>query len=128
MVAKKPKSSKYPKTLITIGDHIRKKRLDSKLLQQDVARLIGVTECTVTNWEKHRTEPMLWVMPKIIEFLGYKPDLFITHSIGQRIKVYRLLHGITQEELARQSRIDPATLGRWERDECNPNSKLKKDL
>ena len=126
LTAKKPKSSKYPKTLLTIGDHIRKRRLDLKLFQAEVARLIGVTESTVTNWEKNQTEPMLWVMPKVIEFLGYEPNLFITQSFGQSIKSYRLLRGITQEELAHHLSVDPSTLGRWERDESRPNRRLMK--
>lgn len=38
----------------------------------EVAKIIGVTESTVWNWE-HGTEPELRNMPKIIEFLGYVP-------------------------------------------------------
>ncbi|MDP2753685.1 MAG: helix-turn-helix transcriptional regulator [Nitrospirota bacterium] len=51
---------------------MRKRRLGLGLLQIDVAKMIGVTESTVWNWE-HRTESELRHMPKIIEFLGYVP-------------------------------------------------------
>jgi transcriptional regulator with XRE-family HTH domain len=52
--------------------------------------------------------------------LVYEPNLFITQSFGQRIKAYRLLCGITQEDFARQLQIDPSALGRWEQDEGQP--------
>src|ERR1700720_743605 len=38
----KPKSSVYPKELKTLGDHIRRRRLDLGLLQRQVAQLISV--------------------------------------------------------------------------------------
>lgn len=56
-----------PMETLTFGEHIRKKRLDRGLFQIEVARIIGVTESTVWNWE-HGTEPELRHMPKIIEF------------------------------------------------------------
>jgi hypothetical protein len=36
--AKKPASALYPKKLNTLGDHLRRKRLDLKLFQKEVAR------------------------------------------------------------------------------------------
>ena len=39
----------YPVELRSIGDHIRKRRLDLGLLQIEVAVQIGVTESTVWN-------------------------------------------------------------------------------
>jgi transcriptional regulator with XRE-family HTH domain len=122
------KPTKIPQNPQTWGEHIKKRRLELELYQSQVAEIIGVTESTITNWEKHRSEPMLWVIPMVIEFLGYEPGLLSTQTFGEQIRAYRRLHGITQEELARQLCVDPATLGRWERDECKPKSKLKKKL
>src|SRR2546426_2892467 len=48
--AKKPISEAYPKTLKTVGDHLRKRRLDLKLYQKDVAKAIGVDSLTSRNW------------------------------------------------------------------------------
>jgi len=47
----------YPQTSNTLGDHLRKKRLDLKLHQTDVAKLPGAETATVTYWEnvtRHR--------------------------------------------------------------------------
>jgi DNA-binding XRE family transcriptional regulator len=59
----------------TWGEHIKKRRIELGLFQSQVAEIIGVTESTITNWEKHRSEPMLWAILKIIGFLGYEPDI-----------------------------------------------------
>ena len=61
----------YPKEFKTLGDHIRAKRLALGLLQKKVARIIGVTTDTITNWEKNRNQPMYWHYRKIIIFLRY---------------------------------------------------------
>ncbi|MGH7274091.1 MAG: helix-turn-helix transcriptional regulator [Nitrospiria bacterium] len=62
----------YPLAPVSLGDHLRKKRLDLGLLQAQVAETIGVTKSTVWNWE-HGTNPETRYQSKIIQFLGYKP-------------------------------------------------------
>ncbi len=61
--------------LRTLGDHIRKRRLDLGLLQRDVAARIGSDTSSVTNWEKGHTEPENRFLPAILELLGYDPNL-----------------------------------------------------
>jgi transcriptional regulator with XRE-family HTH domain len=114
--AKRPPSRAYPVSLTTLGDHIRKRRLDLKLLQKEVAGRLGVDTTTVTNWEKNRCQPKLYLIPKIIRLLGYDPFASIaTATPGQRIKAFRRLHGLSQKKLAKQLGIDPTTLARWEK-------------
>ncbi len=74
---KKPISKAYPKRLITIGDHIRKRRLDLKLTQIQLAGLIGVDEMTIVNWELNYTKPLDKHVDKIIDFLGYDPAFHV---------------------------------------------------
>jgi transcriptional regulator with XRE-family HTH domain len=116
LLAKKPTSRAYPVSLTTLGDHIRKKRLDLGLFQKDVAAAIGVDNGTITNWEKWRSEPELRFIPKIIEFLGYRPDGTKPVSLGETIRHYRQMRGISQKELARELGIDPSTLAKYEVD------------
>ena len=122
------KPTKISQNPQTWGEHIKKRRLELGLFQSGVAKFLGVNTSTVTNWEKHHSEPMLWVIPKVVEFLGYVPDLQPTQSLGQRIKAYRQCRGVSQKELAAQLDIDPATLGKWERDESRPCLKFKNIL
>jgi transcriptional regulator with XRE-family HTH domain len=125
LTAKRPKSAKYPKTLASLGDHIRTRRLELNLLQREVAQLLEVNETSVYDWEKHRTDPMVHLIPRITHFLGCTPPLFIEQTTGQKIVTYRHVRGMSQRSLALKLKVDPGTLGRWERDESFPTGKLK---
>lgn len=50
LTAKIPPNPAYPKKLKTIGHHLRKRRLDLKLKQEDVARRIGVDVVSIHKW------------------------------------------------------------------------------
>ena len=119
--AQKPLSPTYPSSPETLGDHIRKRRLDLKLYQKQVAEILGCDEDSVCYWENNRTSPALKFIPKIIQFLGYNPYGNISsRSLGESIITYRHVLGITQEELALRLGVDPGTLGKWERNERIP--------
>jgi DNA-binding XRE family transcriptional regulator len=95
LLAKIPPSRAYPVSLNTLGDHVRKRRLDMKLLQKDVAAILGVDTMTVNHWERNRCRPRLYLFPRIAQFLGYSPfPSEEKHTIGKRIKAYRLRHGL----------------------------------
>ena len=122
--APKPQPSQYPKSLNTLGDHIRKKRLDLGLLQKDVATQIGVAEATIYNWETQRTAPTLYSIPKVLKFLGYVPLNTDSQDLGQKLRTFRRLRGLTQKTLARRLGVDPTTLARWESEKSRPSGKL----
>jgi len=63
----------YPATPKTVGEAIRKRRLDLGLKQTEVAKRIGCNELTVVNWEKGHTAPRVNHLPGIAAFLGYNP-------------------------------------------------------
>jgi len=71
--AKKPSNPAYPMELKTLGDHLRKVRLDRGLSQMDVARMLKVTENTITGWELNRNQPTARLDKAIIAFLEYIP-------------------------------------------------------
>ena len=120
-----PKPSNIPQILKTWGDHLLKRRLELGLLQREVAQILGVNETSVYDWEKHRTDPMVHLIPRITQFLGYTPPLFTGETTGQKIVAYRHVRGMSQRALAIKLKVDAGTLGRWERDESFPTGKLK---
>jgi DNA-binding XRE family transcriptional regulator len=63
-----------PTCLTTLGDHIRKRRLNLGLSQREAAHIIGVEQCSVYNWEKRGMNPAQRVQSAIIDFLGYDPS------------------------------------------------------
>ena len=120
----------YPKTLATLGDHIRARRLDRGLLQKEVALTLGVNLNTVTGWEKNRLSPMTAQLPRIIAFLGYTPPPYdkIPDTLGERIRLYRLTHGLSQERFADFLGVDESTVFHWEYGKHAPSKKLMKKL
>ncbi|HKZ19449.1 MAG TPA: helix-turn-helix transcriptional regulator [Acidimicrobiia bacterium] len=115
----------YPRELLTLGDHLRKRRLDLGLLQKDVAARLGVTKDTVRNWERNRTEPVARLVPRIVRFLGYLPRR-APESFTDRFALYRRSKGLTQRQLAARLGIDPTTVGRWESGRGLPSDRLKR--
>jgi transcriptional regulator with XRE-family HTH domain len=112
--AKIPKSKKYPNEIKTLGDHLRKRRLDLGLLQKEVAEKIGVDKTTINNWERQRREPEIRFIARIIEFLGYDP-IPEPESFPEKLKAYRLRLGLSQRKLAAKLGIDPSTVQGWEK-------------
>jgi len=111
------KPSLIPQNPESIGEHIRKRRLEQSLFQSDVARIIGVEETSIYNWESNRSNPSVKYIPKIIKFLGYIPFGITSASPDEQIKLYRRIRGISQKNLANEIGIDPTTLARMEKNE-----------
>ena len=97
-----------------IGQHIRKRRIDLKLLQRQVADLVGVTEDCMTNWENGRAIPQIQYMPKLIDFLGYNPMKVEDETLGGRIKNYRISHGLSHKKLGELVGVNASTICAWE--------------
>jgi hypothetical protein len=81
-LAKIPPSRAYPVSLNNIRDHIRKRRLDVKLLQKDVAAILSVDTMTVNNGNA------IDVSQGSIYSLRYSSFLAITLSLSPRIHSY----------------------------------------
>jgi transcriptional regulator with XRE-family HTH domain len=70
---RKPENPACPRELRTLGDHLRKRRLDLGLLQREAAARIGCSVSAVSNWETNRTQPRVTQVPAIVAFLGDAP-------------------------------------------------------
>lgn len=96
----------------TVGEHIKKRRLDLGLLQIEVAKIIGVSEATIWNWE-HGREPELRHIPNIIDFLGYTPFECKSNDTIEQLKHYKLVNGLSYEGLGKLMNRDPEQLTDW---------------
>ena len=117
-----------PQNLISIGDHIKKKRLEQQLTQLQLARLIGIEETSVYNWENNRSNPKIYLLPKITEFLGYVPFELPKETMGDKIKSYRKGHGLSQRKLAKLLSVDQTTIRDWENGKHKPSKELLKRI
>ncbi|MGV3598244.1 MAG: helix-turn-helix domain-containing protein [Bacteroidota bacterium] len=124
----KKKPIGYPENPKIVGEHIRKVRMDRKLLQKEVAKLIGVSEDCITYWENGRSEPQIQFMPKIIEFLGYMPVEVDTSTFEGKLKMYRMRHGLSHKKLGKLLGVDASTVGAWENNFSRPQERTQKLL
>ena len=93
--------------------------MDLKLLQRQVANLIGVDEATITNRERNAAVPTVRYMPAIIRLLGYDP-LPRAVSLPERLVSARKRLGLSQRKMAEQLGVDPCTLRNWESGQHHP--------
>ena len=105
--------------MITIGDHVRKARLDRGLSQKSIAGIIGVNECSINNWENNNTEPEIRYLPAIIRFLGYNPRPEPEDTL-ERLAWYKWSMGMNYERLGKEVGIHQEQLQDWLSGKRNP--------
>ena len=99
-----------------------------KLTKRQLSLNLNVSDVTIYLWERNRVEPSLAQIPKIIEFLGRDPFEKRTENLGERMREYRRIHGLTQKKLAEQLGVDETTVAGWETDEHVPIKRLRDKL
>jgi len=70
-------NQRVPANPATLGEQIKKHRLELHWLQLDVAAKIGISPTSVSNWERGITSPSRRMTKRIREFLDYTPKLVI---------------------------------------------------
>jgi len=98
----------------TLGDFIRVKRVEALQLQSDVARIIGVSEDTITNWETNRFVPQINLYPAIFQYLGYYPFHHESDSIAGKLKQVRYCLGLSYEAAGELFAVNASTIRAWE--------------
>jgi DNA-binding XRE family transcriptional regulator len=120
-----PVSKAYPKALVTIGDHIRARRITLGMLQNDLAKVFGVCEDSITGWENNRSIPLIQFMPGIIKFLGYIPIPTDQSSYAGKIFMLRMLYGVSQDGLSDLLHVNEASICNWENGKYPPTKRMK---
>ena len=110
----KPKRH-YPLAVVTLGDHLLKRRLDLGHNRKFAASLIGVDPESLKNWESGKTEPAVGFYPRLLSYLGYNP-LPEAGTRGARIRRERISRGMSRKALAEAAGVDEATIKRMEED------------
>lgn len=72
-------------------------------------------------WETGITEPQIQFVPKIIEFIGYNPYAHLeTRTFGGKVKLFRLLNGLSYRNLAKVLGSDMGRVAKWENNRRKP--------
>ncbi|MEE8551208.1 MAG: helix-turn-helix transcriptional regulator [Gemmatimonadota bacterium] len=123
--APKPPPRGYRRKPRTLGERLRKRRINLGRLQRHVAQRLGVSPDTVKNWEAGRTEPQIRYVPRILDFLGSftLPDAESASDFSAWLTLARRLRGLTQRDFAGRLGVDESTISGWEHGEHRPSKR-----
>lgn len=110
-----PRPKGYSDAPKTLGEHLRRRRLQLGLLQREAAKVIGIVPSAYLKWELGRAEPEIRYWPALINFLGYDPHP-APATIGEWIASERRRAGLGRRRLAEFVGWDPTTIERYEAD------------
>ena len=116
LTSPKPKHFKYPAYIQTVGEELRKERMDRNLSQHAVAEMMGVNKNMVHEIELGKYGTTIYALHKVYTFLGYVPttlNIDITALRG-KLFAYRIRYGLTYAKLAHKIGLDKSTLTRFE--------------
>jgi transcriptional regulator with XRE-family HTH domain len=121
-----PSLPEFAQEPVTLGDHLRRRRLELGMFQKDVAAQIGVTPSTIWNWEHGWTVDFRFI-PQIITFLGYNP-IPCPDDIIERLAWYKQVNGLTLEQLGTEMGRDPEQLADWLAGRHTPCRRNREDV
>jgi len=61
----------YPKDPKTLGERIRKARMDRSMMIKELAALVGVSPDTIINWELRGVKPTAQRLSRVKEILQF---------------------------------------------------------
>ena len=82
-----------------------------KLTKRQLSFNLNVSDVTIYLWERNKARPSLTQIPRIIEFLGQYPFKKKAENLGEKLREYRRIHGLTQQKLAERLGVDETTVG-----------------
>jgi len=124
----KLKGVPYTTQPATIGEHLRKARVDKNMHQAEVAALLHVCEDSITGWENGRSEPRISYYKELISFIGYYPFTHETESLGGKILKYRQTHGLTRRQMGRKVGVNASAIESWEKGVNQPTKSSLEQL
>ena len=109
----------YAETPQSLGEHLRKRRTEQRLIQKEVAKQLGVNTWTYILWEQDRSTPTIRYYPGIFAFLGYDP-FPAPRTLSEQIASKRRELGLSVKEVAGSLGVDEGTVSRWESGDWKP--------
>ncbi len=116
-----PFKAGFPINPKTIGEHIKRKRMQLGLMQSEVAEIINVSTDCIYHWETNRNKPQINYYQKIISFLEYNPFEINANTLSEKIFAFRCLNGLSSKAFGRLLKVDASTVRSWELGESVPN-------
>jgi transcriptional regulator with XRE-family HTH domain len=114
LTASRPKPVGYPETLRTVGDHLKRTRMDRGLSLERAGRQLGADASTLKGWEDGRFGVRRRHRGSVVAFLGYDP-FPPERPWGEEVREKRLALGLTRKALAKVLGVNQETVAAWER-------------
>lgn len=77
-------------------ERIKELRIANNYSQVDLARLLGVTKQSISNWENNNIMPSVEMLVKIAKLFSVSTD----YMLGLDDKKYIMVDGLTEEEIS----------------------------
>ncbi len=91
-----------PEKLETIGNHLKKTRIERNIARKEAACILNAGEGALYLWEESNRTPQFKYMGAICKFLGYIPFDCTDESLSNQLFVARRIMGLT---IAKVSKI-----------------------
>ena len=142
------RSIPVPKEPKTIGEHLRKRRLELGIFQSEAARRLRVSTVTLSRWECDKVHPTWPQQPAVIAYLGFDPFTnpalgspkgnetrsvaFLPSgalaNIGQAIIRHSIKMRKTRKQFAQELGVSPKTVWNWKTGRRHPSHVLRKRI
>lgn len=86
---------------MTLNENIKQLRLVRNLSQVDLARTLGVTKQSISNWENNNIQPSIDMLVHLAQFFSVSTD----YLLGLNERKYIEISGLTEKQLAHITEI-----------------------
>lgn len=77
---------------MTLNENIKQLRLARNLSQVDLAKALGVTKQSISNWENNNIQPSIDMLIRISDFFSVSTDYVLGLNMRQYIEITGLTH------------------------------------
>lgn len=117
----------YTEAPTTLGEHLRKRRLDLRRTQEQSAKYFAISVTTYNYWEANRVTPDVSRSPQIIGYLGYDP-FPAPKGFSESVCALRRHLGLDRQRFAKQLGVDAKSVLNWEKARTVPFKKVRERL
>lgn len=86
---------------MTLNENIRQLRIARNLSQVDLAKALGVTKQSISNWENNNIQPSIDMLIRLSQFFSVSTD----YLLGLNQRRYIEISGLTDRQSAHISAI-----------------------
>lgn len=118
----------YPQVPQSLGEHLRRRRLDLGLSQEKAGARFGISFTAYNGWEGDRISPGIGKWPLICEFLSYDPSPPPCDTFPEAVFALRRRLGLDKHQFAKRVGVDVKSVRNWESSKRVPFRRLRERL